>query len=157
MSVSAFRQKDLWENVLTLYKSKFRIHCFYSFITTIWEMHVISPIFLRLLPFMKKRLYFWRFHKEQHTCMKESQLWHWETNLIVYSVQSSNRKFRMFHYFYPFEDTSTLVEDLFPLFSLIFGQDISLSTHGWWHCVSTPAPVTRSPASFTVHFTDTLK
>ncbi len=90
------------------------------FITTIWEMHVISPIFLRLLSFMKKRLYFWRFHKEQHTCMIESQLWYWETNIIVYSVQSLNRKFRMFHYFYPFEDTSSLVE----VFSFIF-------THFW--------------------------
>lgn len=51
------------------------------------------------------------------------------TNLIVYSVQSSNRKLRMRHYFNPFKDTCTLVEVIPPpFFSLIFGQNISMCT-----------------------------
>lgn len=119
-------------------------------------MHVISPVFLRLLPF-KERLYFWRFHKEHHTCMIESQLWHWETDLVVYSVQSSNRKFRMFHNFYPFEDTSTLVKAFFLCFHSFLVRT--------YHCVHTgdgtvyllQHEVTQPPASFTVHFTDTFE
>lgn len=65
-------------------------------------MHVISPVFCDFSLYEEKAgvSFVCLFCKSQYNpCMIESQLRHWEYELIVYNVQSYNRKFRIYDYF----------------------------------------------------------
>lgn len=114
-------------------------------------MHVMSPVFCDFS--LYEGCIFCCCKSQYNTCMIESQLRHWEYEFFVHSVQSSNRKFRIYDYFYPFEDTSALVKAHFlPRFFFFLVRPYHCArtqTHSHTHtrvmALSTPARFTRPP------------